>query len=99
MFHNRKRAGPYKILAVAILGFGIGGLLGYLFMGTVHAVGRAALPSCPSADAPCRLEARIPCCLQMMSMRAESYDIEDVEGMSSRQANSCHFNDGQYCRW
>ena len=43
MFQPRTRVGPAKVLIFGTLGFAIGLFLGYIFMGTTHAV-RSTLP-------------------------------------------------------
>lgn len=39
MFQSKTRVGPAKLFTFGVAGFVIGIILGYLFMGTVHAVG------------------------------------------------------------
>ena len=38
MFQPRARVGPAKVLAFGAMGFAVGLFLGYIFMGTAHAV-------------------------------------------------------------
>ena len=38
MFHPRTRVGPAKVIIFGTFGFAIGLFLGYIFMGTTHAV-------------------------------------------------------------
>ena len=47
IFSSRGRVGPAKVLTFITAGFAAGIILGYIFMGAVHAV---SVPSLPAAD-------------------------------------------------
>ena len=53
MFQPRARVGPTKVLAFGAMGFAVGLFLGYVFMGTAHAVSTPRLPYSSGMDMPC----------------------------------------------